>query len=103
LEEAQKAEERYARLAEEKYIPEALAEMKKGGMNITDWPKTDVVQWGEIASSVYKMASDKMNSKNLPGDQMVKRYLELTKAPSSELRKLYDKAWAKRIEWAKNM
>jgi len=103
LEEAKKAEERYAVLAEEKYIPDALKEMKKGGMNISDWPKADVVQWGEMASSVYKMASDKMNSKKLPGDRMVKRYLELTNAPSSELRKLYDKAWTKRIEWAKNM
>jgi TRAP-type C4-dicarboxylate transport system substrate-binding protein len=103
LEEAKKTEEQYAVMAAEKLIPSALDEMKKGGMKISDWSKEDVAQWGEMAKSVYKMASDKMTAKNLPGEQMVKRYLELTKTSSSELRKLYEKAWANRINWAKNL
>jgi TRAP-type C4-dicarboxylate transport system substrate-binding protein len=103
LEEAKKAEEQYAVMAAEKLIPSALSEMKEGGMKVNDWPKEDVAQWGEMATSVYKMASDKMTAKKLPGEQMVKRYLELTKTSSSELRKLYEKAWANRINWAKNL
>lgn len=100
LEEAQKAEESYAVKAAEKLIPEALAEMKNGGIKIADWPKADVEKWGEIAQSVYDMASKKMVDKKLPGDKMIKRYLELTTTPSAELRTLYDKAWANRIKWA---
>jgi len=103
LEEAKIAEENYAIKAEEQLIPEALVEMKEGGMTIADWSKEDVLKWGEMAETVYEMASKKMTDKKLPGEEMVKRYLELTKAPSSELRTLYDKAWATRIEWAKSL
>ena len=103
LEEAKKAEERYATLAADKFIPEALDEMKNGGMTITEWPKESVLAWGKMSQTVYKMAIDKMNAKGLPGNKMVDRYLELTKTPSSELKAMYDKAWANRISWAKTL
>ncbi len=103
LEEAKKAEERYAILAAEKFIPEALKEMKDGGMEIAEWPRESVLTWGKMSQKVYQMAIDKMNANGLPGDQMVERYLELTKIPSNELKAMYDKAWANRIKWANTL
>lgn len=103
LEEAKKAEEAYAVLAAEKLIPEALEEMENGGMKITEWPKESVATWGNMSKTVYQMAINKMNSAGLPGKQMVERYLELTLLPSGELKSMYDKAWANRINWAKTL
>ena len=103
LEEAKKAEERYATLALEKFNPEALAEMKNGGMEILSWPEADIEKWGELAKQVYAMAAEKMKAKGLPGEEMINRYLELTKTPVVDLIKLNEKAWSNRIEGAKKL
>ena len=70
------------------------------GLKVTDWPAKDIVRWGELAAPIYQQAADKMNKAGLPGDTIVKRYLELTKMPSAELEKLYEKAWDNRFKWA---
>ena len=103
LEEAKKIEEKYARMAEERLIPDAIEEMKNGGLNVFDWPLEDVAKWGDISQKVYKMAIDEMVNKKLPGEKIVQRYLELTKTPSVKLRSLYEKSWANRIQWAKDL
>ena len=100
LEEAKRVEREFATTTQNKLFPEAVKEMGDKGLKVTDWPAKDIVRWGELAAPIYQQAADKMNKAGLPGDAIVKRYLELTKMPSAELEKLYEKAWDNRFKWA---
>jgi TRAP-type transport system periplasmic protein len=100
LEEAKRVEREFAETTQTKLYPDALKEMGEKGLEITDWPAGDITRWGKLAAPIYQQAAAKMSKAGLPGDAIVKRYLELTKMPSAELEKLYEKAWDNRFKWA---
>lgn len=103
LEEAKRIEREYSEIALEELYPDALKEMRKGGLKITPWPAEDLAKWNKIVGPLYQKVGKKMEEKGLPGSKMVNRYLELISMPRADLEKLYENAWERKFKAARNM